>query len=45
VAGRSGGFELVVAVDQEGNAKALRDRGADLVVADLGEILEHALAP
>jgi HAD superfamily hydrolase (TIGR01509 family) len=45
VAGRSGGFELVVAVDQEGNAKALRERGADLVVADLGEILEHALAP
>lgn len=44
VAGRAGGFELVVAVDQEGNAQALRAQGADLVVADLGEILEHALA-
>lgn len=44
VAGRAGGFELVVAVDQEGNAQALQAQGADLVVADLGEILEHAVA-
>ena len=43
LAGRCGGFELVVAVDQEGNAKALRARGADVVVSDLGEILERAL--
>jgi beta-phosphoglucomutase-like phosphatase (HAD superfamily) len=43
VAGRTGGFSLVVAVDQEGNAEALRRVGADLVVADLGEILEQAL--
>jgi HAD superfamily hydrolase (TIGR01509 family) len=44
VAGRAGGFGLVIAVDQEGNAQSLRTQGADLVVADLGEILEHALA-
>ncbi len=44
VAGRAAGFELVVAVDQEGASGALRARGADLVVADLGEILERALA-
>jgi beta-phosphoglucomutase-like phosphatase (HAD superfamily) len=43
-AGRVGGFELVVAIDQAGEARALRAAGADLVVADLGEILEHALA-
>jgi beta-phosphoglucomutase-like phosphatase (HAD superfamily) len=43
VAGRSGGFALVVAVDQEGNAKMLSAGGADLVVADLGEILERSL--
>jgi HAD superfamily hydrolase (TIGR01509 family) len=43
-AGRAGGFELVVAVDQSGDANALRAQGADLVVADLGEILEHAVA-
>lgn len=42
-AGRAGGFELVVAVSQEGGAEALRGRGADLVVTDLGEILERAL--
>ena len=43
-AGRAGGFGLVVAVEQDGNAEALRARGADLVVADLGEILERELA-
>lgn len=43
-AGRAGGFELVVAVDQEGRGGALRARGADLVVSDLGDILERALA-
>lgn len=42
-AGRVGGFGLVVAVEQDGNAAALRARGADLVVADLGEILEAGL--
>jgi HAD superfamily hydrolase (TIGR01509 family) len=43
IAGRSGGFEFVVAVDQEGHGKTLRASGADLVVSDLGEILERAL--
>ena len=43
-AGRAGGFELVVAVDQGTDVRALRDRGADLVVPDLGDLLEHALA-
>ena len=44
VAGRAGGFERVVAVDREGDARALRAEGPDLVVADLGEILERSLA-
>jgi beta-phosphoglucomutase-like phosphatase (HAD superfamily) len=43
-AGRAGRFELVVAVDQGGEADALRARGADLVVSELGEIIEHELA-
>ena len=43
-AGRAGGFELVVAVSQEGGAEALRGYGADLVVTDLGELLERSLA-
>lgn len=43
-AGRSGGFELVVAVEQDGDGKALRAHGADLVVSDLGQILERAVA-
>jgi beta-phosphoglucomutase-like phosphatase (HAD superfamily) len=42
-AGRAGGFELVVAVDHAGTAPALRARGADLVIADLGELLERQL--
>lgn len=44
LAGRAGGFQFVVAVGQEGDATALREVGPDLVVTDLGEILEHALA-
>lgn len=40
-AGRAGGFELVVAVDRAGEALRLRD--ADLVIADLGELLERQL--
>jgi beta-phosphoglucomutase-like phosphatase (HAD superfamily) len=43
-AGRAGGFELVVAVDQSGEADTLRAQGADLVVAELGDILERELA-
>ena len=37
-AGRAGGFGLVIGVDRTGHAQALRDHGADLVVADLGEL-------
>lgn len=37
-AGRDGHFGLVVGVDREGDPQALRDHGADLVVADLGEL-------
>ncbi|UCG13825.1 MAG: beta-phosphoglucomutase family hydrolase [Deltaproteobacteria bacterium] len=38
-AGRDGGFGLVVGVDRKGDAEALRDNGAHLVVADPGELL------
>jgi HAD superfamily hydrolase (TIGR01509 family) len=44
VAGRAGGFEVVVGVARGSEAGALRAKGADLVVADLGEILEQRLA-
>jgi beta-phosphoglucomutase-like phosphatase (HAD superfamily) len=37
-AARRGGFGLVVGVGPAGHAPALLARGADLVVADLGEI-------
>ena len=40
-AGRAGGFGWVVGVDRSGQADALRARGADVVVKDLGELLEH----
>ena len=39
-AGRAGRFGLVVGVDRVGHAQALRDHGADIVVSDLGELLE-----
>jgi HAD superfamily hydrolase (TIGR01509 family) len=38
-AGRAGGFGLVVGVDRVGQAAALREHGADVVVTDLGELL------
>lgn len=41
-AARAGGFEMVVAVDRDRSAP-LRRHGADLVVADLGELLERQL--
>ncbi len=44
-AGRAGGFGLVVGVDRLDQAQALRDHGADLVVADLGELVPPATAP
>jgi beta-phosphoglucomutase-like phosphatase (HAD superfamily) len=38
-AGRAGGFAFVVGVDRVGQAAALRDNGADLVVTDVTELL------
>lgn len=38
-AGRAGGFALTVGVDRHGEPDALREHGADLVVADLSELL------
>jgi beta-phosphoglucomutase family hydrolase len=38
-AGRAGKFGFVVGVDRVGQAAALRDSGADVVVADLAELL------
>jgi beta-phosphoglucomutase family hydrolase len=39
-AGRAGAFGLVVGVDRVGQAEALREHGADIVVGDLEELLE-----
>jgi beta-phosphoglucomutase family hydrolase len=39
-AGRAGGFGYVVGVDRLGQADALREHGADVVVSDLAELLE-----
>ena len=39
-AGRAGGFGLVVGVDRTGQATALKEHGADVVVNDLAELLE-----
>lgn len=38
-AGRAGEFGLVVGVDRVGQAEALREHGADVVVEDLGELV------
>ena len=38
-AGRAGGFGFVIGVDRHGQAQELRRHGADLVVADLSELL------
>jgi beta-phosphoglucomutase family hydrolase len=40
-AGRAGGFGFVVGVDRVGQADALRERGADVVVTDLAQLLEE----
>jgi HAD superfamily hydrolase (TIGR01509 family) len=40
-AGRAGGFGLVVGVDRVGQAEALKSHGADIVVADLAELLDR----
>jgi beta-phosphoglucomutase family hydrolase len=42
-AGRSGGFGLVIGVDRTGQADALREHGADVVVKDLGDLPEEVL--
>ena len=39
-AGRNGGFACIVGVDRVGQAKALREHGATLVVRDLAELIE-----
>ena len=39
-AGRAGRFGFVVGVDRLGQAEALREHGADVVVADLAELLD-----
>jgi beta-phosphoglucomutase family hydrolase len=40
-AGSAGNFGFVVGVDRVGHAAALRERGADVVVSDLAELLER----
>jgi HAD superfamily hydrolase (TIGR01509 family) len=40
-AGRAGGFGFVVGVDRVGQAQALREHGADVVVTDLSELMEQ----
>jgi beta-phosphoglucomutase family hydrolase len=40
-AGRAGGFGFVVGVDRVGQAAALREHGADIVVRDLAELLDN----
>jgi beta-phosphoglucomutase family hydrolase len=40
-AGRAGGFGYVVGVDRTHHAEALREHGADVVVSDLAELIEH----
>ncbi|MCZ7618943.1 MAG: beta-phosphoglucomutase family hydrolase [Myxococcota bacterium] len=37
-AGRAGGFGCVIGVDRRGQAQALREAGADVVVTDLAEV-------
>jgi beta-phosphoglucomutase-like phosphatase (HAD superfamily) len=41
-AGRAGGFGCVVGVDRLGQADALREHGADVVVNDLAELLSQS---
>ena len=42
-AGHAGGFALVIAIDRDSAAPTLRAHGADLVVTDLGELLQRQL--
>lgn len=43
--GRAGGFAAVVGVDRVGQAAALSDHGATIVVSDLAELLAETQAP
>jgi alpha,alpha-trehalase len=43
-AARDGGFGLVIAVDRGGEAQRLREAGADVVVADLADVLVKSSA-
>jgi len=43
LAGRAASFAVVIAVEQNGNGSALRASGVDLVVSDLGQIIERQL--
>jgi HAD superfamily hydrolase (TIGR01509 family) len=43
-AARAGGFAFAVALAGDEDARVLRDEGADAVVSDLGELVEHELA-
>ena len=40
--GRAGDFGCVVGVDRVGQADALKEHGADIVVKDLAELLDHS---
>jgi beta-phosphoglucomutase-like phosphatase (HAD superfamily) len=40
-AGRAGDFGFVVGVDRVGQAEALKEHGADIVVTDLAELMEQ----
>ena len=40
-AGKAGGFGWVIGVDRTGQADALREKGADIVVKDLAELLDQ----
>jgi beta-phosphoglucomutase family hydrolase len=40
-AGRAGKFGIVVGVDRVGQAEALKEHGADIVVSDLAELLDE----
>jgi beta-phosphoglucomutase-like phosphatase (HAD superfamily) len=39
-AGRAGGFGMVIGVDRVGQAAALRQHGADVVVKDLADLMK-----
>jgi beta-phosphoglucomutase-like phosphatase (HAD superfamily) len=42
-AGHAGGFGAVVGVDRTGQADALRESGATIVVGDLAELLDGVM--